>query len=148
MRSHTCRSGAAAVEFALVAPILCGLILGMIEVGRALQVQMALTNAVREACRAYADNITADPSGYQAGTSGCVQPFVTRSLSNANLSIDTSKVTVTSSLSVVALPGVSGSTMKVLSVKAAIPYSSVAYFPPFIINRNLTATATMKDQKP
>ena len=89
------------------------MILGTIEVGRALQIQMALTNAVREACRAYADNITADPSGYQAGTSGCVQPFVTRSLSNANLNIDTTKVTVTSSSSTVALPGgASGTTME------------------------------------
>ncbi|HKU29947.1 MAG TPA: TadE/TadG family type IV pilus assembly protein, partial [Arthrobacter sp.] len=39
--------GAAAVEFALVAPILVLLVLGIMEFGRAYNAQVSLTNAAR-----------------------------------------------------------------------------------------------------
>jgi len=45
------RRGAATVEFAVVVPIFILLMLGMIELGRALQVQQRLTNASREGAR-------------------------------------------------------------------------------------------------
>lgn len=45
------RHGAAAVEFALVAPLFFFLVFGMIEVGRAIMVQQVLTNASREGAR-------------------------------------------------------------------------------------------------
>jgi Flp pilus assembly protein TadG len=49
---RTLRSrGAAAVEFALVAPVFFLVVIGMIEVGRALMVQQALTNASRAGAR-------------------------------------------------------------------------------------------------
>ncbi len=54
------RKGAAAVEFALVAPIFFLVVLGMIEVGRAVMVQQVLTNASREGARqAVLDGATA-----------------------------------------------------------------------------------------
>lgn len=43
--------GAAAVEFALVLPILLMLVLGTIEFGRAYNVQISLTHAARESAR-------------------------------------------------------------------------------------------------
>lgn len=43
--------GAAAVEFALVLPILLALVLGTIEFGRAYNVQISLTHAARESVR-------------------------------------------------------------------------------------------------
>ncbi|MEZ2388303.1 TadE family protein [bacterium RCC_150] len=46
--------GAAAVEFALVAPILVLLLLGIMEFGRAYNAQVALTNAAREGVRVMA----------------------------------------------------------------------------------------------
>lgn len=46
--------GAAAVEFALVLPILLTLVLGTIEFGRAYNVQISLTHAAREAARSMA----------------------------------------------------------------------------------------------
>ena len=49
--STTPRSGVAAVEFALVAPIFMTLILGTAEMGRALDVSTNLTAAVREGGR-------------------------------------------------------------------------------------------------
>ena len=45
------RGGAAAVEFALVAPVFFGFTLGMVEIGRGVMVQQILTNASREGCR-------------------------------------------------------------------------------------------------
>ena len=46
--------GAAAVEFALILPILLLLVLGTIEFGRAYNVQISLTHAARETARTMA----------------------------------------------------------------------------------------------
>lgn len=46
--------GAAAVEFALVLPILLVLVLGTIEFGRAYNTQISLTHAARESARTMA----------------------------------------------------------------------------------------------
>ncbi len=45
------RRGAAAVEFAIIAPVFFLLILGMIEIGRGVMVQQIITNASREGAR-------------------------------------------------------------------------------------------------
>ena len=46
--------GAAAVEFALLAPVLVFLLLGIMEFGRAYNAQVSLTNAAREGVRVMA----------------------------------------------------------------------------------------------
>ena len=51
--------GAAAVEFALVAPLLVALLVGIAEFGRAYQAQTALSGAAREAVRSVALGSTA-----------------------------------------------------------------------------------------
>jgi Flp pilus assembly protein TadG len=45
------RRGAAVVEFALIAPLFCGLFLGFIEFGRMVMVQQILVNAARVGAR-------------------------------------------------------------------------------------------------
>ena len=45
------RRGASTVELAVVAPVLFLLVFGVIELGRMVMVQQALTNAAREGCR-------------------------------------------------------------------------------------------------
>src|SRR5206468_2029837 len=45
------RGAAAAVEFALVAPVLLLFVLGIIEFGRLMMVEQILTNAAREGAR-------------------------------------------------------------------------------------------------
>lgn len=45
------RRGASVVEFALVAPVLLLVVFAMVEFGRAIMVQQALTNAAREGAR-------------------------------------------------------------------------------------------------
>lgn len=48
--------GAVAVELALLAPVLIMLLLGIMEFGRAYNVQISLTNAAREGVRSMAIN--------------------------------------------------------------------------------------------
>jgi hypothetical protein len=50
-RSYRKQRGAAAVEFAVVAPVFLLLVFGMIEYGRMVMVQQMLTNASREGAR-------------------------------------------------------------------------------------------------
>ncbi|MCA9265314.1 MAG: pilus assembly protein [Planctomycetales bacterium] len=50
-RKKSERRGAAAVEFAIVAPIMFLLVMGMFELGRAMSIQQVLTNAAREGAR-------------------------------------------------------------------------------------------------
>jgi Flp pilus assembly protein TadG len=45
------RRGAAAVEFAVVGPLLFAMVLGLVEFGRAIMVEQTLVSAAREACR-------------------------------------------------------------------------------------------------
>ena len=50
---------------------------------------------MREGCRGYADNTATLSNGYTVGTAAYAQYLVNDSLTNANIGIDTSKVTVT-----------------------------------------------------
>jgi Flp pilus assembly protein TadG len=45
------RRGIAATEFAILAPFLCALVMGMVEMGRLVMVKETLTNAARKGCR-------------------------------------------------------------------------------------------------
>ncbi|WP_123918124.1 TadE/TadG family type IV pilus assembly protein [Georgenia muralis] len=51
---HQCEKGAAAVEFALLVPVLVALLLGIVEFGRAYNVQSTISGAAREGVREYA----------------------------------------------------------------------------------------------
>ena len=50
-KSQICKRGAATVEFAVISPVFILLVLGMIEIGRGLNVQHVLLNAARAGCR-------------------------------------------------------------------------------------------------
>jgi Flp pilus assembly protein TadG len=58
---HDSERGAAAVEFAILLPLLLMLVLGTIEFGRAYNAQITLTNAARDGVRVMA--IANDPAG-------------------------------------------------------------------------------------
>jgi len=55
-------SGAAAVEFALVLPVLLLVLFGIIDFGRAYNMQIALTQASREGVRGLALGTTSNPT--------------------------------------------------------------------------------------
>ncbi|WP_258802877.1 TadE family protein [Pseudarthrobacter sp. NS4] len=58
--------GAAAVEFAIVLPVLLALLLGIMEFGRAFNTQLSLTSAAREGVRVMA--ISSDQAAAKAAT--------------------------------------------------------------------------------
>src|SRR5579859_3032399 len=82
MRRRPARSairdrGAAAVEFALLLPLLLLLIFGIIDFGRALNAQITLTQAAREGARLAALGQPSVASRTQAAATGLNQVAVT-----------------------------------------------------------------------
>ncbi|MCX6023220.1 MAG: pilus assembly protein [Chloroflexi bacterium] len=84
-RSH---QGQALVEFALVSVMMMIIIMGTVDLGRAMRVQIALSNAAREGARANTDR--------QCTTNTHVNSPQQRAIAGApELSLTTSNVTVT-----------------------------------------------------
>jgi fructose-specific component phosphotransferase system IIB-like protein len=111
------RQGAAAVEFAIVAPVFFLMIFGMIEFGRAIMVQQILTNASREGAR-------------EAVVDGAVKATVITHVGNylANSGITGATVTMLDKDGA----SVDPSTMSYgepLTVKVQIAFSNVSWLP-------------------
>jgi Flp pilus assembly protein TadG len=94
----TQETGAAAVEFALILPILLVLVLGIAEMGRAFNIQVSLSEAAREAAR-YAAIHNSD-SGYShanAQSAGvAAAPSVGLGTSNVGMTFSTGSTCSTS----------------------------------------------------
>ena len=80
------RRGAAAVEFAIVAPVFFLLVFGMIEYGRMVMVQQVLTNASREGARV---GVLDPPTGQMS------LPIVTSTVNNYLTSAGITGATIT-----------------------------------------------------
>jgi Flp pilus assembly protein TadG len=126
------RRGAAAVEFALVAPVFFLMVFGMIEFGRAIMVQQVLTNGAREGARvAVLDS--------QTPTASEVTTIVNTYLQNGGLSGAT--VTITPSEPTTAGYG------EPVTVSVSVPFASVSWLPaPMFLGANtqLRAIAVMR----
>jgi Flp pilus assembly protein TadG len=123
------RRGAAAVEFAIVAPIFVLLVFGMIEYGRMVMVQQVITNASREgARRAVLDGVTATD----------VQTTVNTYLTNGTVSGATVTLNPTNPASATAGQPV--------TVTVSVPYTAVSWLPsPFFLgSTTMTAASTMR----
>lgn len=78
--------GASAVEFALVAPLLVALLLGIVAFGHAFHVQSVLSNAARDAVRIVSLSNDADPQAAAMETAiNSAKPSV--SLNNDHINI-------------------------------------------------------------
>jgi Flp pilus assembly protein TadG len=122
------RQGAAAVEFALVAPIFFLMILGMMEVGRAIMVKQIVTNAAREGARvAVIDGSTVSTTVTK------VQAYLT----NAGMPSVTPTVTPDPTTAADGDP---------ITVTVSIPYSSVSWLPVsrYFSGSSLSATVVMR----
>jgi Flp pilus assembly protein TadG len=118
------RRAAAALEFAIVCPLLFLIFLGMIEIGRAMMVAGSVANAARVGARSAA--VTG--GGYDSAVAAA-----SRVLSDAGLpSSGALVVTVTvndvvvkdeASFTEAAVPGAT------ITVKVALPYASVSWLP-------------------
>jgi len=111
-RKH--RLGAAAVEFAIVAPVFFLLVFGMIEYGRLVMVQQVITNASREgARRAVLDGATTSE------VETTVEDFLT------SAGIDPDDVTITCNPS----PPSDAAFGEPVTVQITVPFTAVSWLP-------------------
>jgi TadE-like protein len=125
------RRAAAAVEFAVVAPVFFLLIFGMIEYGRMVMVQQVITNASREGARlAVLDGATYDEIDAQ------VDEYLT------SASIDTTNAVV----AVDPDPPTDAAFGDPITVTVSIPFSEVSWLPSpmYLGGKTLTATTVMR----
>lgn len=123
------RRGAAAVEFAVVAPVFFLVVLGIIEFGRMVMAQQVITNAAREGARV---------AVLDSATAARVTTRVTDYLAAAGVSGAT--VTVTPN------PPTSAGFGQPVSVRIDIPFTAVsALSAPFMsAAKTLTSEAVMR----
>jgi Flp pilus assembly protein TadG len=103
--------GAAAVEFAILLPLLLMLVLGTIEFGRAYNAQITLTNAARDGVRVMA--IANDPAGAKTAARNAAAS-VSATIPNSDVTLSTNncstgnQVTLTIQYNLSTLTGIAG----------------------------------------
>ncbi len=129
-RDKQSRRGVATVEFAIVAPLFFMLVLGCIELGRALMVQQILTNASRTGAR---DAVTL--SGTEASAIAAASDFAD------GASVGGIEVTVTPNPS-------TASSGDMITVTVTVPYANVTWVPApwFMGGKTLTASSVMRKE--
>ncbi|PNI10591.1 pilus assembly protein TadE [Arthrobacter sp. AFG7.2] len=109
--SHDSERGAAAVEFAILLPLLLMLVLGTIEFGRAYNAQITLTNAARDGVRVMA--IGNDPTGARIAAKNAAAS-VSTTIPNSDILFSTnvcatgSQVTLTIKYNLATITGIAG----------------------------------------
>ena len=129
-RGITSRSGAAAVEFAIVAPVFLIMVLGIIELGRALMVQQVMINTSRVGARHAVTLSATSQSSIDAAEDYA-----------ESVGISSASITITPDPAV-ADPG------DEITVVANVDFSSVSWLPtPWIMGgKVLTATSIMRKE--
>lgn len=137
------RRGAAIVEMALVLPIFFGVVLGIVEFGRAMMVSQMVTNAARESTRL---------AIIDGSTNSTVETWA-KDFLNSSINVAASDVTVT--ITVVAAPGNddpnnqigSAQARDLVTVNISVPFDKVSYVPGSYLNgKNLTAQSSMRHE--
>ncbi len=125
------RRAAAAVEFALVAPVFFLLILGMVEYGRMVMVQQVITNASREGARR---------AVLDGATTADVETLAKDYLTSAQVSAPGATVTVAPN------PPNNAAFGEAVTVTVAIPFNQVSWLPSpmYLGGRTLTASTVMR----
>jgi Flp pilus assembly protein TadG len=123
------RRGAAAVEFAIVAPVFFLLVFGMVEFGRMVMVQQVITNASREGARLAVLDGT---------NTAAVQSAVNTYLTSA--AVPGATVTV------VPNPPTSAGYGDPVTVTVSVPFDQVSWLPSpmFLGGKTLTASTVMR----
>ena len=127
------RTGAAAVEMALVAPVAFALVFGIMQIGYAFMVQHVLQNAARKACR-----VAILPSSSNANVNAVVNSVLT-------------PLNLTGAVTSIALNGAAAdiSTAKYgdqISVTIAVPFANILLFDVSFATgaRNITGADTLR----
>ena len=124
------RRGAAAVEFAIVAPVFFMMVIGIIEVGRAIMVQQVLINASRVGAR-------------QAVTLSATQASATAAARDYAAGVGISGITVS-----VSPDPAAAATGTPVTVNASVNFSNVSWLtsPWFMGGKTLTASSVMRKE--
>ncbi len=126
-KSKYTRSGAATVEFAVILPLVITLLLGSVEMGRAVMVQHVLEEASRAGCRV---------AVFENSSTGDVEDIVSAAMNAAG--IENYTVTVSPN------PPENLDAFEPVSVKIEVSYSQVAFFASsFMKNRQLIGVCVM-----
>lgn len=125
------RRAAAAVEFAVVAPVFFLLVLGMIEYGRMVMVQQVITNASREGARR---------AVLDGATTAEVQTTVNDYLTSGSINSASATVTVSPS------PPSNAEFGDPVTVSVSIPFNQVSWLPSpmYLGGKTLSATTVMR----
>lgn len=142
------RRGVAAAEFAVIAPLLGLLIIGMCEMGRAVMVKDILTNAARKGCRT---GVTLSKN-YQNILDDVNNIFSDNNVNSSNSTITvqiasyTGNSTTPSWGSFTTVSSNSAFTPKTLDqvlVKVSVPVSNVLWFSPQFMSNKAIESETM-----
>lgn len=130
------RTGATAVEMAIIAPVFVALVMGQIESSRLGMVAQLITTAAREGCRV---------AVIQGSTEADVQNRVTDVLTGSGIPVGTVTPTCPSPYSWNSAP--MGTP---ITVSLSVPYSRVSWLgtPFFLANANVSASATLSSENP
>ncbi len=123
------RQGAAAVEFAVVAPLLVAMTFGMIEISRMVMVKQLLINASREGARA-----AVLPTANESQVVAQVQSELAAGFINgANVTVSPASLS-------------SAPAGTPVTVSIAVSATSVSWLPKpmFVFNQTISATTTMR----
>jgi Flp pilus assembly protein TadG len=141
------RKAVAAVEFAVVLPLLMTIVMGIIECGRLMSAEEILINASREGAR------LAVLGGSTMGTSTSTGPYevnyrVRQSLDGAAVSSACATITVTDlDRSITDLPDADVGDR--IQVSVSIPFAAVAWCTPwFFGGANLSTNCIMRKEAP
>ncbi len=132
------RRGVAAVEFAVIASLLFTLLLGIVEIGRAMMVLELLNNAARNGVRTATINGSTRGDVATAVTNALGGSGITLAAGQPKLSVNGTEVT-----SDAGWAPASGDT---ISVSVSVPYADVSWLPTsfFLTGRSLSSTAVMR----
>ncbi len=124
------RNGVAAVEFAIIAPVFFLLVIGSVELGRAMMVQQILTNASRVGAR-------------NATMLNATEQGVIDSVNNYASSVSVPSTTV-----VVSPEPTTASAGDQMTVTVSVPFQYVSWLssPWFLGNATLTASSVMSKE--
>lgn len=135
-----CRHGVAAVEFAVVLPLLALVLFGIWEVGRILQTQQIVTTAAREGARQAA-------GGAYDNTQ--VQQIVLQYLDQAGVSTQNATVSIENLTDCTRSDGKLAVQFDQLRVTVGVPFGDIAWIPLAKVTplNTVTATATWMSVK-
>jgi Flp pilus assembly protein TadG len=126
------RCGSAAVELAVIAPLLGVIVMGMVEMSRAMMAKVILNDAARKACRT---------GILPTGSNSAINTEVTNILTDNGISGTSATVAVLVNGN--AVDANTAQQNDQLSVKVAVPYTQFAWTPPLFLGNTTIESETV-----